>query len=53
MENGIAGLEMKPAGKGTNRAFRAGVKTDREVFSFLFFRFIFGGKSWRASRETP
>lgn len=37
MEKGIAGLEIKPAEKGTNQVFRTGVKRGREVFLFLFF----------------
>ncbi len=52
MEKGIASLEIKMSEKGMNQAFRTGVKKEGRWFSFYFFRFIFGGKSWRALRGT-
>lgn len=44
MEKGIASHEIKMSEKGTNQAFRTGVKKGREVVFFLFFLDLFLGE---------
>lgn len=50
MGRGIAGLEIKPADKGT-KPLKQGFKKEGRGFSFCF-RLFLGRKSWTL-RETP